>query len=207
MELQEGNYELRFNKDGYKTASTTIKISKNVMTVLMDHIVMESNVDWKQLYLDYINETNSNAFEYSLIYLNSDDIPELCLTGKYTMAGDILCWINNGSVQEETALGDYGTSYIEKDGLLFNTGGRQGTYFDKVFSFNGKNLELKIDGKSQEVLNDNSTYDFIYYINGDKVTKTEYLNKINSAFDKSKAIRVSDKTYSKEKIIEIIKNM
>ena len=206
MELQSGSYELRFNKDGYKTATTTVKISKDVMTVLKDPIVMETNVDWKQLYTDYINKTNS-AYDYSLIYLNNDDIPELCLTGKYTMAGDILCWINNGSVQEETALGNYGTSYIEKEGLLLNTGGRQGTYFDKVFSFNGKNLELKIDGKSQEVLDDNSTYDFIYYINGDKVTKAEYNNKIDSIFDKSKSIKVSNKTYSKEEIIEIIKNM
>lgn len=206
MGLQSGSYELRFNKDGYKTATTTVKISKDVMTVLKDPIVMETNVDWKQLYIDYINKTNS-AYDYSLIYLNSDDIPELCLTGRYTMAGDILCWINNGSVQEETALGNYGTSYIEKEGLLLNTGGRQGTYFDKVFSFNGKNLELKIDGKSQEVLDDNSTYDFIYYINGDKVTKAEYNNKIDSIFDKSKSIKVSNKTYSKEEITEIIKNM
>ncbi|WP_370752601.1 carboxypeptidase-like regulatory domain-containing protein [Ruminococcus sp.] len=206
MELQSGSYELRFNKDGYKTATTTVKISKDVMTVLKDPIVMETNVDWKQLYIDYINKTNS-AYDYSLIYLNNDDIPELCLTGKYTMAGDILCWINDGSVQEETALGNYGTSYIEKEGLLLNTGGRQGTYFDKVFSFNGKNLELKIDGKSLEVLDDNSTYDFIYYINGDKVTKAEYNNKIDSIFDKSKSIKVSNKTYSKEEIIEIIKNM
>ena len=206
MELQSGSYELRFNKDGYKTATTTVKISKDVMTVLKDPIVMETNVDWKQLYIDYINKTNS-VYDYSLIYVNGDDIPELCLTGKYTMAGDILCWINNGSVQEETALGNYGTSYIEKEGLLLNTGGRQGTYFDKVFSFNGKNLELKIDGKSQEVLDDNSTYDFIYYINGDKVTKAEYNNKIDSIFDKSKSIKVSNKTYSKEEIIEIIKNM
>lgn len=91
---------------------------------------METNVDWKQLYIDYINKTNS-VYDYSLIYVNGDDIPELCLTGKYTMAGDILCWINNGSVQEETALGNYGTSYIEKEGLLLNTGGRQGTYLTR----------------------------------------------------------------------------
>lgn len=41
MELQGGSYELRFNKDGYKTATTTITISKDVMTVLKDPIVME----------------------------------------------------------------------------------------------------------------------------------------------------------------------
>lgn len=42
MELQGGSYELRFNKDGYKTTVQTIKISNDVMTVLKDPIVMEN---------------------------------------------------------------------------------------------------------------------------------------------------------------------
>lgn len=212
MELQGGSYEIRFNKDGYKTATTTIKISKDVMTVLKEPVVMESNVEWKQLYIDYINENDSQAksyYDYRLIYLDSDDIPELCFTGRSAMIGDRLCWINNDSVQEETALGSYGTSYIEKEGLLINSGGSFGTYFDKVFSFNGKKLELNVDGSYHEVYDDNGnfTYEFAYYINGDNVNRTEYGKKIDTVFDKSKAIKVSDKTYSKDEIIEILKNM
>lgn len=46
MELQSGSYELRFNKDGYKTATTTIKISKDVMTVLKDPVVMEKEISY-----------------------------------------------------------------------------------------------------------------------------------------------------------------
>lgn len=45
MALQSGSYELRFNKDGYETATTTIKISKDVTTVLKDPIVMEKEND------------------------------------------------------------------------------------------------------------------------------------------------------------------
>ena len=46
MELQSGSYELRFNKDGYKTTSTTITISKDVMTVLKDPVVMEKEISY-----------------------------------------------------------------------------------------------------------------------------------------------------------------
>lgn len=41
IDLQDGSYELRFNKDGYETTSTTITISKDIMTVLKDPIIME----------------------------------------------------------------------------------------------------------------------------------------------------------------------
>lgn len=61
MALQSGSYELRFNKDGYKTATTTIKISKDVMTVLKDPIVMEKE--------NYAFEYNGHYYK---IYNNCD---------------------------------------------------------------------------------------------------------------------------------------
>lgn len=65
MELQGGSYELRFNKDGYKTTVETIKISNDVMTVLIDPIIMEK----KEI-------TVNDAFEYNghyyKIYNNCD---------------------------------------------------------------------------------------------------------------------------------------
>lgn len=50
MALQDGSYEIRFNKDGYKSTVETIKISKNTMTFLEEPIIMEK-------------ENNSNIFE------------------------------------------------------------------------------------------------------------------------------------------------
>lgn len=43
MELPGGSYELRFNKEGYKTATITIKNSKNLITILEDTIIMENS--------------------------------------------------------------------------------------------------------------------------------------------------------------------
>lgn len=58
MALQSGSYELRFNKDGYETTSTNITISKNVMTVLKDPIVMEK----KDTYLDELSIIDSDKY-------------------------------------------------------------------------------------------------------------------------------------------------
>ncbi len=61
MELQGGSYELRFNKDGYKTATTPIKISNDVMTVLKDPIVMQKKENYKE---DFINALLENEDEW-----------------------------------------------------------------------------------------------------------------------------------------------
>ena len=58
MKLQGGNYEIRFNKDGYKTTATTIKISKDEITVLKDSIVMEKENN--SVVTDEEKNTNAN---------------------------------------------------------------------------------------------------------------------------------------------------
>ena len=86
MALQGGSYEIRFNKDGYKTATTTIKISKDVITVLKDPVVMEK-------------ENN----KYVSVSLGSEH------SAAITENGDLYMWGSNGNGQ----LGD-GTTIDKK---------------------------------------------------------------------------------------------
>lgn len=72
MELQGGSYELKFNKDGYKTATTTIKISKDVMTVLKDPIIMEMENDSKIYSSDVIQKYGEDVY-----YCSSYGSPEI----------------------------------------------------------------------------------------------------------------------------------
>lgn len=60
MELQEGNYEIKLEKDGYKTAKITPTISNNQMFVIKEPIVMEK-------------EITENAFKVSnnILYVNN----------------------------------------------------------------------------------------------------------------------------------------
>ncbi len=166
-----------------------------------------SDASWKQIYIDYVNEM-SEHYDFSLIQLNNDNIPELCLTGKYTMAGDVLCWVSNNSLQKETSLGCSGTYYIKNKGLLKNSGGQFGNYFDNIFSFDGESLEQTVKGyyhEKDDNIGSTANY-FDYTINDNVVSWSEYKQAIASAFDSSNAKKVSDETYSKDEIIEIINN-
>lgn len=180
----------------------------NVAKIGYSYNHVAHNTDsWKQLYIDYVNEM-SEYFDFSLIRLNNDDIPELCLTGKTAVVGDMLCWVSNNSLQKINSLGCSGTYYIENTGLLKNSGGQFGNYFDNVFSFDGESLEQTVKGYYHEEYDDNGnfTYNFIYTIDDNEVSKTEYSQAIAYAFDSSNAKKVSDEKYSKDKIIEIINN-
>lgn len=130
MELQSGSYELRFNKDGYKTATTTIKISKDVMTVLKDPIVMEKdeisifesiphkfggNTDWGTT----VNLDNDGSFTGKFIGLKIDD------TGSNYPNGTVYIREFNGKFTEPKQIDKY-TYSTKLESSLNLVGGANG---------------------------------------------------------------------------------
>lgn len=172
--------------------------------------------EWKDAYIDYLNESSSDNNEgYDLIYINDDNIPELVEVGKYESAGCRVVVYNNGSVQV-TQLTRLSFTYIERGGLLCNAGGHMGYYFDIVYSL--KNGELTMidegiyqdkDGVAQTDVSGEYIYDYTW--NGNPVSKEEYKAMLNSVYDTSKAKSLEsfskDKIMSKAQVIEAIQNM
>ena len=172
--------------------------------------------EWKDAYIDYLNESSSDNNEgYDLIYINDDNIPELVEVGKYESAGCRVVVYNNGSVQV-TQLTRLSFTYIERGGLLCNAGGHMGYYFDIVYSL--KNGELTMidegiyqdkDGVAQTDASGEYIYDYTW--NGNPVSKEEYKAMLNSVYDTSKAKSLEsfskDKIMSKAQVIEAIQNM
>ncbi len=172
--------------------------------------------EWKDAYIDYLNESSSDNNEgYDLIYINDDNIPELVEVGKYESAGCRVVVYNNGSVQV-TQLTRLSFTYIERGGLLCNAGGHMGYYFDIVYSL--KNGELTMidegiyqdkDGVAQTDASGEYIYDYTW--NGNPVSKEEYKAMLNSIYDTSKAKSLEsfskDKIMSKAQVIEAIQNM
>lgn len=130
MELQGGNYELRFNKDGYKTTSGTVKISNDVMTVLKDPIVMEKNeksifesipnkfggnTDWGTT----ININKDGSFTGKFIGLKNDD------TGDDYPNGTVYIREFSGKFSEPTRIDEY-TYSTKLDSPLELVGGANG---------------------------------------------------------------------------------
>lgn len=118
VELQGGSYELRFNKDGYKTTSMTITVSKNVMTVLKEPVVMEKKRNG-----------------YSVVDLGSEH------SAAITENGDLYMWGNNSYGQlgdgttitrdkptkimgnvKSISLGHWHSAVITEDGDLYMWG-------------------------------------------------------------------------------------
>ena len=154
-----------------------------------------SNVDWKQAYKDTINESNYNAESnyWALIYLDSDDIPELVwgvdsLDCRYYT-------IHNGNAVElvsTQSIGGFGAKFILGEGLIYScTPGSE-----KVYKLSDGNLSTIFDGSfsNEEQIDEdgNPYYPSFYYIGNQEVTPDQYSSTVDACFDQKKATSVID---------------
>ena len=172
--------------------------------------------EWKDAYIDYLNDNSSSRnIGYDLIYLDNDNIPEIIEIGDCEATGCRVVVYNSGSA-ESTQLRRLGYSYIERDGLLCNTDGHMGYYFDIVYSLKNGELTMIDEGIYQDkdgVAQTDASGEYIYDCtwNGNPVSKEEYKAMLNSVYDTSKAKSLEsfskDKIMSKAQVIEAIQNM
>ncbi|WP_031554931.1 tetratricopeptide repeat protein [Oribacterium sp. FC2011] len=133
---------------------------------------------WKQIYIDYINsEVNDGFYNFDLIYVDNDDIPEIF--GQNGSASSHSCWEYIGKIYNgEVKMVEGGFSvYKEKAGLI-------------VFS------NIYDERRYYEVGSD----DF------ELVTEDKYESAGAHIFADPE-MKSPEWKYSKEEIIEIIKNM
>lgn len=84
---------------------------------------------------------------YSLFYINDDDIPELFGYGTPLPYGNILCYIDDdGELHEEHLGADGGPLLVEKTGKFRYTWGRMGAYYDAHYTFDGNSLTKVSEG-------------------------------------------------------------
>ncbi|MCR4655118.1 MAG: zinc ribbon domain-containing protein [Lachnospiraceae bacterium] len=146
--------------------------------------------DWKSAYLAYLKGEAGNEgfpsdsalmYQYQLIYLDDDDIPELILSTSDTVIGQrILTW-HEEELKEEDA-GFY-TSYIAGSGL-----------FDAVagIGFTSEDIIKLENGEFKHIASGNIGYDYdtgdeIYDWDGKTVTKDEYYSNLNRVFPESES--------------------
>ena len=198
------------------TQAQTTQAATEVTTQAAVPETTQVSDEWKDAYIDYLNESSSDNNEgYDLIYINDDNIPELVEVGKYESAGCRVVVYNNGSVQV-TQLTRLSFTYIERGGLLCNDGGHMGYYFDIVYSLKNGELTMIDKGTYQDkggVAQTDASGEYIYDYtwNGNPVSKEEYKAMLNSVYDTSKAKSLEsfskDKIMSKAQVIKAIQNM
>lgn len=164
------------------------------------------DIDWLSAYMDYVENGNfdSDAYSgYSFIYLDNDEIPELVIHGNYEAAGNIICSYYNGLISElQTAR--LGFSYLEKQGLLCNSDGNMGCYYDIVYSLENGEFTKIGDGSWNETVIDADTTIYEAYWDGNQVNDVEYDNALTSVYNEENAIYDSE-NYSS--ISEAYENM
>lgn len=127
----------------------------------------EKEVDWEKIYHNVIEEWHSEhgddySYGYDYIYLDDNDIPELCLYGEdsayhcfdlYTIvdgeAKRMELYKMDGeqfSEGEYTRNGAQGTEdfYFERTGIIFLSWGMIGDVYRRGFLMNGNKLEMVI---------------------------------------------------------------
>lgn len=115
-----------------------------------EETVANTENEWKQLYLDFLNTDLGQAYTYgTLVNVNNDDVPELVIQSDYIIEGNRLCWINNGVV-ENSPIGNLGSvSCTERSSIIVVDGLNRGIFYKGVYYFDGQFVEqIHIGSKS-----------------------------------------------------------
>lgn len=174
---------------------------------------------WKSAYIDYIlkNDINFNSeysYNYELININGDDIPEIYIEKNSLAEGSTLCSYSNNSVIN-LQMYVYGLSYIEGENLFMDSGGHMDAYYNKIYKIEDGEFVIQCKGDYGAEDNSNIQFDnesnpiYTYYWNDSKVAnKIEYEKLLSKAFDKERAKEPSitkDNYGYKDIIMQIIK--
>lgn len=167
-------------------------------------------VDWKKAYLDYIEQIKNEHFEYALVYIDADDIPELYVSGDCEATGDGVCSYKGGRLIEQRLNRIGGGSYIHKSGLVFNFNGNMGYYTANVYKLTNNGFQNIFYGLQQERIIDigNDQYDIEYdfFVGENNVTEEEFNNAIDTVFNREKSKDLHSQAVSYSKIKEQIIN-
>lgn len=160
-------------------------------------------LEWKAAYLNFIERRESEyAFDYryALVYVDSDDIPELYAMGVCEADGDLICSYKNGRVVEQRLERMLGGKYIERSGIIINQNGHMGQYYDNVYKLDEKGFSQILNASYTEryVSLENDEFEIIneYFIDGKTVSEDEYNATLNSAVDLSQTVEFYEKSVS-----------
>ena len=142
---------------------------------------------WKAAYLEYLKQFSSLDFDYRLVYLDADEIPELFVSGACEADGSIICTYYDGEVVSQYLRRLGGASYIPQSGLVYNCNGNMGYYTTHVYRLSdGQFINLFYGLQADEYANETVTSTYTVYGENNSetiVSENEYYKAINAVFD------------------------
>lgn len=188
-----------------------IKITDSVVTTNI-------NEDWKQIYIDWVNEkiAEDPQTTFELLYVNENKIPEIAAIGENMAIGTTLGTLSDDEVSE-IKIDRNAAVYIQRGNILDNNGGSMDEYHDKIYAiYDGEWMQL-VEGNygiDPEVMtqydeNGDPVYKYEWKVEGhveEEVSKEEYEQKRNELIDLNQAKSLSESGVSAEEIIRQIQN-
>lgn len=154
---------------------------------------------WQIAYLKFLDDdSKSNGTyhcDYSLVFVDSDNIPELFRSGPDSASGEIICSYRNDQLFTQHLRRTGGSKYIPSGSLVYNSQGIWGTYSTNVY-------RLTDDGfvnlfSAAEELYTYRTIDTdgerltksvrLYYLKRGEVTEEEFNAEVAKYFDLDKS--------------------
>ena len=137
-------------------------------------------------------------YEYCLINIDDDNIPELCINRPIAAAENEIYTFTNGKIYSQMIDGHSFLSYLPEEGLFLESGGHDGVWWDNVYQL--KNGEFTQVASGSGYLEDwyNPQYDedgnliYQYLWNKNPVDTVTYHQKLNNVFPASKAYKLND---------------
>ena len=163
-------------------------------------------LSWQTAYLNFLEQKKDSYLSYALVYIDSDDIPELYLSGNGEATGDSVCAYKNGAVVEQQLNRIGGGWYIEKSGTVFNRNGHMGQQHTHVFKLVKEGFVLTFEALSSERINDEYELHYEYSIGGKSVNESEYNSAVETAADFKNAVRLNENEVNYDTIRQQIMN-
>lgn len=163
---------------------------------------------WQEAYIDFIKKihvtvpTLTNGFQYSLIYVDADDIPELYIYTGGMATGEIIVSFYDGKIGTMNR-DRIGIQYMEHGGLLYNANGAMGFYPCNIYMLEKGEFSEIGTGWYSEYGDEQGNLYADYYWEDSLVTETEYHAHIDKLIDASKCMEPS-LLYSEDEILEIL---
>lgn len=168
---------------------------------------LKSFATWKEAYINFINKLHvtegyDGDYEYSLIYVDDNDIPELYIFTQVMCSGEIVVSFYDGKIRSMNR-DRVGIEYIEYGGLLYNMAGAMGSYPCNIYMLEKGEFTEIGTGSEYERQDDEQNIYFEYLWEGKEVTEAEYMAHINNLIDTSKCVEPSV-VYSKNEMLEML---
>ncbi len=163
---------------------------------------------WQSAYRTYINENSwleSYYANYTLIYLDDDDIPELFFNLDGDMYGDFVLTYYDHRLNI-LHLYRRSSTFIPRTGLICNNSGHRGYYPVMIYKLSkGEFIDVAF-GSTDDAGYPGDEGDFTYEFNGVSLSsREEYNSEINKVYPVKEEVRLAeDEYYRQSEILSIL---